>query len=118
MKPLDPHHALDPFDALLRVPLADLPDGGFSEAVMRRVRTLPPALTAAQALGRLERQRAHARRAGRYSILGLALGALFALAWLAAAGGVPADMAARGGAVALALAVSGAALGWALLGDA
>lgn len=114
MKAIDPS---DPLDALLRAPSGDLPDAGFSAAVMRRVRALPPAPKPVQTLRGLERGLARSQRAQRYSMVGLAVGATFALAWWAAAGGTAVDIGDRGAALALALAVSGAALAWSLLSE-
>ena len=108
----------DPLDALLQAPLIELPDAGFSDAVMRRVRALPPAPTAAQTLGRMKQLRDRSQRTQRYGNYGLAVGAAIALAWAAGIGGMSAaELAGRGVTLGLALAVSGAALAWALLSE-
>ena len=72
---------------LLRWPLPNLPDAGFSAAVMQRVQALPPMLAAEQALDHLRRQQVRDARCRHLVSYASALGAALALAWLAAAGG-------------------------------
>ena len=98
---------------LLRWPLPNLPDAGFSAAVMQRVQALPPMLAAEQALDHLRRQQVRDARCRHLVSYASALGAALALAWLAAAGGVPGEPAAL--LPALGVALSGAAVGWTLL---
>ena len=110
-------HALD---ALLHQPLMELADDGFSAAVMARVRALPAqsaALTPAQALRQLQQLRVSAQRDLRCNRYGAAVGIAAALAVLAASGGAPADLAAHGAPLVLALLISSAAVAWALLGE-
>lgn len=104
-------------EALLRWPLADLPDHGFTAGVMARVRGLPTPLEPAAGLVVLQRRQAAARRGERSSRFGAAIGTVLALAVLVAAGGAPADLLARSAVLALALAISAAVSGWSLLSE-
>lgn len=107
-------------DALLRQPLVGLADDGFSAAVVARVRALPAqsaVLAPAQALRHLEQLRVSAQRDLRCNRYGAAVGIAAALAVLAASGGAPADLAAHGVPLVLALLISSAAVAWSLLGE-
>jgi hypothetical protein len=104
-------------EALLRQTQANLPDEGFTAAVMQRVRALPVAIAPGQALVTLQRRQDGAQRDRDFSRYGAAAGVALALAMLAATKGVPADLAADGARMGLALMISGAALAWTLLNE-
>jgi hypothetical protein len=104
-------------EALLRQPLVDLPDNGFTAGVMMRVHGLPTLLEPEDGLVVLQQRQAAARRGERSSRYGAAIGTALALAVLVAADGAPADLLARGAVLALALAISAAVAGWSLLSE-
>jgi hypothetical protein len=88
MNPIDD----DPLDALLDASDEALPDGGFTAAVMDRVRAdgawrLAPTLAAALALALLEQRTTSARRSRRWRCIGLTVGSAIALWVMHAAGG-------------------------------
>ena len=113
--PHDPRRPIDGIEALLRRPLPELPDDGFSAAVMARVRALPTPAPAAPALAWLQGRYAMAQRAARWERGGALVGAAVALAWWAASDGAVVDLAAQGATLSLALLVSAAAVAWSLL---
>jgi hypothetical protein len=87
MNPIDD----GPLDALLNASDEALPDGGFTAAVMDRVRAdgawrLAPTLDAALALALLAQRSASARRSRRWRWIGLTVGSAIALLAMHAAG--------------------------------
>ena len=101
----------DELEALLRGAPIDLPDDGFTERVMRRVRADRAALLDSHAaLATLRERAARTRRATRWRWIGAASGSVVAAAPLIAGGLPPALHAPQ----LLALALAVGAVAWAL----
>jgi hypothetical protein len=106
------------FDAWLRGPALELPDDGFTHAVMARVHAeaaargaLPPGA----ALAQLRARQTGSRRAQHWRWIGLAVGSAVAAAPLLAPGGLPATLQAP---QLLALVLATAAAVWGLAAPA
>jgi hypothetical protein len=88
--------ARDPIDAWLRLASPELPDEGFTEAVLRRVEVEEHArsasLDAQHALERLRALGATERRQGQWRLMGALVGAVAAALWAATAGDLPATV--------------------------
>lgn len=88
--------APDPIETWLRASPVDLPDEGFTDAVMRRIQAEERArfdtLDALRALQCLAARDAAERRQGRWRFFGAAVGAGLAVLWWVAARDVPVDI--------------------------